>query len=308
MILHSGGMHRPNFGDFWIGRIEDFKTPGGDPADTFPQYDEEGWRRGSRLIPDSSWATTGAGTVTRHGTWIIVADARVILIDTSLGNRKRRPRSPSIDNLETDYLDRLLSLNLVPESVDAVVITHLHPDHVGWNTVFDDGAWRPAFPNATYYLPLPDLEFWRPESAAEPVGRTIMENVFADSVAPVLEHSKTHVWSYACEVAPGVVLEPAPGHTPGTSVVKLRTADGELAAFIGDILHSPVQIHNPHWSHRFCEDQSASADSRRAVLNWASQTRAVVLAAHFGANCGFYVEASGSTYTISEWRPFASDA
>jgi glyoxylase-like metal-dependent hydrolase (beta-lactamase superfamily II) len=306
MVLRPQDTPTPNFGDLWIGRIEDFQAPSAGPETVFPQYDPAGWDRGRRLIPESSWAKTGSGTVTRFGTWIVVADGKVVLVDTSWGNGKSRPHVPAIDNLHTDYLDRLAAIGVSPDVVDAVVVTHFHPDHIGWNTTLVDGAWQPTFPNATYYFPRREVDFWQPKSGATRVGEVLRENSFEDSIAPVIDSGMAEIWDGHCFVLPQVSLEPAPGHTPGNSVVKLQTAQGKQAVFTGDILHSAAQVANPHWCHRFCEDQTVSAGNRRAVLNWATENDAVVLAAHFGEGSGFTVGPFEDSFTISGWHEFPS--
>jgi glyoxylase-like metal-dependent hydrolase (beta-lactamase superfamily II) len=306
MALDPNRLPTPNFGDLWIGRIEDFRTPSGDPWTVFPQFDEQGWIRGRPLIPDSSWVAEGLGTVTRHGTWIVASPELLVLIDTSLGNGKDRPHSATIDQLHTDYLDRLAHMGVSTEAVDAVVTTHFHPDHVGWNTMLMDGRWEPTFPNATYYFATTDVEYWHPDSGTSPVGATIMTNVFTDSIAPILDSARAHLWAGSCAVSPEITLEPAPGHTPGNCLVTASSGTGDLAIFTGDIFHSAVQIVNPHWSNRFCEDQSASAQTRRAVLARAAETKATILPAHFGTGSGFTVVPDGDSYTISGWRDFDS--
>jgi len=306
MALEPDRLPAPNYGDLWIARVEDFQTLSGDPSTVFPQFDEQNWLRSKHLIPESSWAAAGSGTVTRHGTWIVATPALLVIIDTSLGNSKDRPHSATINHLQTDYLDRLAQLGVTPEAVDTVITTHFHPDHVGWNTMRGDSGWQPTFPNATYYFASTDVEYWRPGSGNKPVGAAIMENVYTDSVAPILESGKARLWAGSCKVSPEITLEPAPGHTPGNCVVKLSAGVGETAVFTGDIFHSAVQVANPHWSNRFCEDQSASAHTRRSILAWADENKATILPAHFGTGSGFTVIPNGQSYTISAWRDFES--
>ncbi|MCW2527915.1 MAG: putative metallo-beta-lactamase family protein [Pseudonocardiales bacterium] len=240
------------------------------PAQFLPNYDREAWERGGAWT-EPAFLVPGSGTVHDHThrsamqTWLVRVDGKVVLIDTAIGNAKERPYIPSWSHLSNDYLDRLAGAGVAPEDVDFVVNTHLHPDHVGWNTVLHEREWVPTFPNATYYLPEADVEFWDPANKHDTVLGRGAQNVWEDSIAPVLSAGRAVVWRDTVRVTPSLALETAPGHTPGASIARL-TSGGHSALFIGDTLHSPFQVESPATTSCFCENPSASRANPSARL------------------------------------------
>ena len=152
-----------------------------------------------------------------------------------------------------------------PEDVDLVVNTHLHVDHVGWNTRLDGRTWVPTFPNATYLMPRRDFEFWNPANNNESVLGRGNQNVFEDSVAPVHQAGLTHLWDGPYRIDANLRLELAPGHTPGSSVLTLDSG-GDRALFVGDLVHTALQIAEPDTNSCFCEDPAESRATRRKLL------------------------------------------
>lgn len=224
----------------------------------------------------------------RLQTWVIELDGRTIVVDTGAGNDKVRPGIPVFGGLRTPFLDRLAAAGHRAEAVDFVVCTHLHVDHVGWNTRLEGGAWVPTFPNARYVFPAPDVEYWDPRNAARfpaMVGAAVNEGFYDDSVRPILERGLATTFGGRTELLPGLTLLPAPGHTPGSTVIELRS-DGDVALFAGDVIHHPLQILNPEWNSIFCEDAGAARASRRRVLELATAENALLIPAHFaGRHC-----------------------
>ncbi|MFB9840241.1 MBL fold metallo-hydrolase, partial [Actinoallomurus acaciae] len=220
-------------------------------------------------------------------TWLLRSEGKVVLVDTGVGNDRHRPQIPLFDHLRTPFLDRLAEAGVRPEDVDVVVNTHIHYDHVGWNTRGEGEEWVPAFPNATYLIPRADQEYFDPRNAhRRPPVRDERDRlrregsliVYTDSVAPVLGRAVR--WEGEYRIDRNLSLEPAPGHTPGSSIVRLSSGS-DRAVFVGDLLHSPVQILRPAYSSCFCEDPAQAAATRRAVLERAADTRELVVPAHF---------------------------
>ena len=286
----------------WVGPI---KTVG----ELFPQTPRDAW--GDDLAPDYWTPATGAYRCAVQ-TWVLRSGGRTILIDTGVGNDRDRPQAPALDHLSTDFLRRLDAVGVAPADVDVVINTHIHYDHVGWNTRFDGGRWIPTFPNATYLVPRPDYEYFRPENAAQrQVPRTPDEEarlagsqlVFADSIAPVVEAGQLQTWDGEHRVDPTLRLEPAPGHTPGSSVAWLETGAG--AVFVGDLMHSPVQIGRPDDSCAFDLDLDAARASRRAVLTTAARTGATVFPAHFAGHGATSITSDGDDgFAPHVWADF----
>lgn len=230
--------------------------------------------------------------------WLIEAYGLRILYDTGAGNDKDRPAIPIFGNLCSDFLAHLRQAGATPADIDIVICSHLHIDHVGWNTVQRDGAWVPTFPNARYLLPAIDRDFWDPTDEvryAKARGADVNRNVFEDSVQPILDAGLAELVGDGFEVAPGITLHAAPGHTPGHLFLRV-TSRGEVALFVGDIMHHPMQVHRPDWNSVYCEDPDEAARTRRRVLDLAADQHARVVPAHFGGMHSVFVKRSGDGF------------
>ncbi|TDC24024.1 MBL fold metallo-hydrolase [Streptomyces sp. 8K308] len=298
-------MHEIVLGDVSITRVVEYHGSVGIPPKTFfPEAPAAAWREhGDWLEPD--FVDPAANVcVSAIQTWLLRSEGRTILVDTGVGNHKERPYAPVWSRLETDFLGELARAGVRPEDVDLVVNTHLHVDHVGWNTRLDGRVWVPTFPNATYLIPRRDFDFWHPEGGHVPrLGRG-NQNVFEDSVAPVHEAGQTELWDEQHTIDANLRLELAPGHTPGSSVLALRSG-ADRALFVGDLLHSPLQFVVPDANSCFCEDPAEARATRRRLLGRASDTSALVLPAHLGGHGGAEVTREGDTFAIRAWAPFA---
>jgi glyoxylase-like metal-dependent hydrolase (beta-lactamase superfamily II) len=220
-------------------------------------------------------------------TYIVRTPRHTVLIDTGIGNDKPRPGSAAWHLRQGRYLEDLKSAGVTPEQVDVVLCTHLHVDHVGWNTRLVDGRWVPTFPLARYLFVGEEWEFWKFESAS---GRD-EHGCIADSVAPIVERGQAGLVDSHHAIDEHLSLEPSPGHTPGHACVRLRTSAGE-AVFSGDLMHRTVQVAEPQWSSRFCHDTVAAAVTRRAFVERHADSGVLVLPAHF-PRPGFIVRAPG---------------
>ena len=218
----------------------------------------------------------------RIQTYVVRTPERTILIDTCVGDDKPREGWPAWHLRRGAYLDDLRLAGGTPERVDLVVCTHLHADHVGWNTRFVDGRWAPTFPNATYLFAGDEWEYWRWEQ----------DECIKDSVTPVVEAGKARLVESDHLIDRWLRLEPTPGHTPGHVSIRLRTNAGE-AVFSGDLMHRAVQVAEPQWSSRFCYDPKRAALTRRAFVERHADTGVLVLAAHF-PRPGYIVRADGN--------------
>ncbi|WP_327232589.1 MBL fold metallo-hydrolase [Streptomyces sp. NBC_01317] len=273
------------------------------PADQFfPDLPEQAWKdHRESLVPDHLGADDTMVHVAMQ-TWLLRSGGRTILVDTGVGNNKARPAVAAWDHLDLDYLGNLARAGVRPEDVDLVVNTHLHVDHVGWNTRLVDGVWVPTFANATYLMPKADFEFWNPADNPSVAGG-VNENVFEDSVAPVHAAGQVQLWEGSHTIDEHLSLEAAPGHTPGSSVVKLISGS-ERALLAGDLMHTPLQVAHPDHNSCFCEDPARARTTRRRLLGWAADVNALVLPAHFSGHSALEVEKTGSGFTIKNWAPF----
>ena len=274
------------------------------PLKVFPQTPPEAWRELACEFGPTFW--NDAGWRIALQTWVIEVDGLTVLVDTGVGNDRDRPTMPPFDHLHTDFLGSLANAGVDPAAVDVVINTHLHSDHVGWNTMGQDGAWVPTFPNARYLMAEADYRHFHPDSVAQrPAPRTEEEAawraggliVFEDSVLPVEE--QIELWSDDYRLCESIRLRPAPGHTPGASVVWLDA--GKPAVFVGDLTHSPIQLHRPNDPCAWDEDFGAAAVTRKRVLTEASRRRAAVIPAHYPGHSAATVVARGDAFMIDDW-------
>jgi glyoxylase-like metal-dependent hydrolase (beta-lactamase superfamily II) len=239
--------------------------------------------------------------------YLLRSEGRTILVDTGLGNHKERPYFTVGTHLDTDYLDRLAAVGVTPEQVDVVVSTHLHVDHVGWNTRLDGRAWLPTFPNATYLFAQADVDYWNPLGPGygpTPYGRLINQNVYEDSVVPILEAGLATVWSGDTHrLDRNLVLQSAPGHTPGSAVLVLETG-GDRALFVGDLMHSPLQAIATGTNSCFDEDGTLAAQTRQRIVARAADSKALILAPHFVGGEALEVTRNGAGFAFAGWRSF----
>ncbi|MFE4644008.1 MBL fold metallo-hydrolase, partial [Streptomyces sp. NPDC056730] len=229
--------------------------------------------------------------------------SKILFDPRDLQNHHRRNRQLWRPDL-SGFLANLARAGVRPEDVDIVVNTHLHVDHVGWNTCLDGRSWVPTFPNATYLMAKDDFDFWNPENGHKPSLGRGNQNVFEDSVAPVHEAGQTLLWENSHRIDANLRLDAAPGHTPGSSVLTLESGS-DRAVFVGDLLHSPVQILEPDANSCFCEDPVGARATRRKLLGWAADNNALLIPAHLGGHGAAEVVRDGGTFAIKGWAPFA---
>lgn len=287
-------------GGVTVTRVKEYYGPIDMPPGQFlPTAPEDSWRDNSAwhaphfLDPRTNTVNSAVQS------WLLRSEGKTVLVDTGVGNHKERPYSPVWSHMRTDFIADLARAGVAPEDVDIVINTHLHVDHVGWNTRLDGREWVPTFPNATYLLP----KFWNPENGHKPLLGRGNQNVFEDSVAPVHRAGQVRLWQGDHRIDTNLRLEAAPGHTPGSSVLTLA-AGTDRAVFVGDLLHSPVQLVDPDHNSCFCEDPVGARASRRRILGWAADHNALVVPAHLGGHGAAEVERSGSSFAIKGWAPF----
>ncbi|MEU0385093.1 MBL fold metallo-hydrolase [Streptomyces chartreusis] len=218
-----------------------------------------------------------------------------VLVDTGIGNGKQRA-NPAWHDLDTDYLQRLTAAGYPPDSVDLVILTHLHADHVGWNTREVNGEWVPTFPNARYLTSRTEREFWTGYDMDE-----ARRQMFRDSVTPVEEAGLLDLLDVPAEglaVAPGLRLIPTPGHTPGHIAVGL-TSRGRTALITGDCVHHPVQLAHPGIGACVDIDPGRSEASRRELLGTLAGTDTLLLGTHFAPPTAGRVVPHEGAYRLS---------
>jgi glyoxylase-like metal-dependent hydrolase (beta-lactamase superfamily II) len=222
-------------------------------------------------------------------TLVVESEGRRILVDTCLGNDKERPVE-SWSMRSGPFLDDLSAAGFPPESIDTVLCTHLHVDHVGWNTRLVDGEWVPTFPNARYLFAEVEWEHWQREDSG-------MDQVLrADSIQPVIDAGLVDLVATDARLTSHVSLTPTPGHTPGHVSVLIESGD-DRAVITGDVSHMVCQATHPEWGSSFDVDPDGAEATRRAFFEGRVDTDELVLGTHWEP-CAGYVKSHGDVWRV----------
>jgi len=242
----------------------------------FPGVSAEQWAPHEHWLMPDAMESTSRELILPCQSFVLRTSHHTILLDTCIGNHKERPhRLAWHQKTDQQYLLALASHGLGPEDIDYVMCTHLHGDHIGWNTKLVDGEWVPTFPNARYIFSKKELETWRyvghPKFSDQPL---------KDSVLPIVAHGQAQLVNNDFALDDEVWLEPSPGHTPDHFSVKMASR-GEDAVMCGDLMHSPVQCVHPEWEAWPDYDPRQAKQTRRAFLEKYADTATLVCTAHF---------------------------
>ena len=267
---------RLNLGDLAIHRIIEQEDPLFDPLTFFPSLSPE------LLAENRDWLTRDGALDPRSGrivlciqSYVVRTPHHTILIDSCVGNDKPRPGRPFWHMKSGDaYMRALAMAGLRVEDIDFVMCTHLHVDHVGWNTRMENGRWVPTFPNARYVFSERELAYWTAENDKTPI------ECISDSVLPIVEAGRADLVRSDHALNDHVQLMSTPGHTPDHFAVRIG-AGGRRAVMSGDLIHSPLQARYPELSMRADTDQKQSAATRRGFLEQHCESDTLVCTAHF---------------------------
>lgn len=288
-------------GRFRLDPIVEFQGPRMSPSEMFPSLGSE---RASDLLgtlPSDGYDVNSGKLVTSVHSWLVrSADGMCLLIDTCFGNHKPRPNFPMFHMQQTDWLAQLASFGVAPGHVTHVVNTHLHHDHVGWNTFLDGGEWRPTFPRARHLLPKLEVDAG---AGGLPAWNG---DAFGDSVAPIIAAGLAELVSPPYKVEPGIRLIAAPGHSPGMMVVEIAEEGraGVLAG--GDPMHHAIQVLAPEANTRFCENPERAAATRRALLERCADDGWMIAATHFCAPRAMRIRRNGDGFSLNDRAPEAN--
>ena len=262
-------------GDVEIIRVVEIPRSTYATSDMLPTSDADVIARHRRGWLGAFYDASTGDLGSRIQSYVVRTPDETVLIDTCVGNDKAR-ENPLWNKRQGTWLDDLRAAGVAPEEVDYVLCTHMHVDHVGWNTRWVDGAWVPTFPRATYVFVGPEWEFWKHESE----GGRDHDGCIDDSVVPIVRAGRAKLVDAASSVGTYLRFEPTPGHTPGHASVRLTTTAGTVV-FSGDLMHRVVQVAEPQWSSRFCYDGAQAAKTRRAFVEQHADSGILICAAHF---------------------------
>jgi len=245
------------------------------------------------LFPD--WADDTPVVPLSVHSWLVKNEGKIYLIDAGVGKGKTRA-SALFNHLDNPYLERLAEQGVTPDQVDYVLMTHIHTDHVGWNTTFKDGEWQPTFPNARYVFPKEGYEFYLTEEGRAVAGYA----AFADSVAPIVAAGLADF----IPAAGGTVDQhfeyiPTPGHCVGHMSIRF-SSEGEQGLFAGDVMHCLEQVKNPQLVSVFCVDKPLAIETRQQILEQMAQSHTLYFSSHFEGSSVGYVNREGDHY---RWQP-----
>lgn len=292
-------------GDVEVIRVVEWQGAFAPARGLVPESGAEVWKVNEDWLAPDHWEPDGDRAVMALQTWVLRSGGRTVLVDTGVGNGRERPGSARFHHWQGDFLGGLARAGVRPEDVDVVVNTHVHGDHVGWNTVGADGGWEPTFPNAQYLVPAVDDFYFGPDNAYGNGRNEDDRLIYEDSIAPVHRAGQTVLWHGTHRVDEHLTLESAPGHTPGSSVLRLASGS-DRAVFVGDLLHSPVQILTPSCNSCFCLDVEQAVASRRRILERAAVERELVVPAHFGGAGAVEVRQQGGGFTLGRWAAYGA--
>ena len=214
-------------------------------------------------------------------TFLVETPTRRIVVDTCLGNDKENRHIPHWNNRQTRFLADIAEAGYPRESIDTVLCTHLHVDHVGWNTMKVAGKWVPTFPQARYLMGRTEYEHW-----SNNLARPDMQFILADSVTPILDAGLATLVETNHRVCDDISLVPTVGHTPGHVSVRIASR-GEEALITGDFMHHPCQIAHPAWSTNADSDRDQGIRTRLDMFEKLAGTPTLVIGTHFaGATAG----------------------
>ncbi|MBV6716573.1 MBL fold metallo-hydrolase [Paenibacillus chitinolyticus] len=282
-------------GDVTVTRVMEMMLDGIPPEVYFPGSWDPMFLEENRNSLPAGLIDGNSQLIVSIGTWVVKTPKHTILIDTATGNDKNLPLNPDLADLQLPYLERLKEAGVTPEEVGYVLLTHLHVDHVGWNTKLVDGKWVPTFPNAKYVFPLAEQQYYSSE-ASHNKANEVNFNVYEESVLPVVEAGLTQtIGPEGGEFLDIFKFIPTPGHSIGQMSIGLKSG-GEEALFGADVMHHPLQVYNPQWNSMYCEFTDQARISRLRVLEFIADRPVIYFSTHFPESAAGYVTRSGDGY------------
>ena len=273
----GGHLSTWNIGAVRVDRILEFEQPLIPPQQLYPTSTPQAIERHRAwLEPWLMERGTGLLRLAFHS-FLIRSKGLHILVDTCSGNDRHRPKKARYHMKHWPYLANLARSEVAPEQIDFVLCTHLHVDHVGWNTRLVNGRWVPTFPKAKYLFARQEWDYWQAHYRTEAF---VDDPYYTDTILPVIEAGQAEFVDFGYAFNDEVWLDPTPGHTPGHMCVHVRSGANECV-MSGDLMHHAVQCEEPDWSSCFCVNPEQSRRTRRDFLQRYEETPVIILPAHF---------------------------
>ena len=275
-------------GEIEIWRILEMNGPFMPPEELYPTAGPDVRAIIEAHVPGQICPETGKLIIPIQG-FLLKTPDHVILVDACVGNDKDNTRPDWRHRSDTRFMAALMAAGVAPAQVDYVLCTHLHPDHIGWNTKLEDGRWVPTFPKARYLIPAADEEEYRRQGTT----------TYLESVLPVIEAGQAEMVEPGHMLGDLVTLMPTPGHSPGHVSIQLKSG-GEEALITGDALHCTAQCWHPEWHFLYDADPEMAATSRRHLLDVAADSGCTVLGSHFKLPSVGRVRVAGDAFRWEE--------
>lgn len=283
-------MQKWNIGDVTVTRIDEIVLP-------VPYHDKYPFMKAATptALKEIPWLYPNFVTEEGHlrlsiHALLVQTPTKNIIVDTCVGNDK--PRKITANKaLQTSFLQHLSDAGCPAEKIDTVVCTHLHVDHVGWNTRLEGDSWVPTFVNADYLIGRVEYEHWSQSDDTEQIP------VMSDSVTPIFTAGLAQLVETDHQVCDEVSLIPTTGHTPGHVSVNINSR-GKSALITGDFMHHPCQIAKPDWTVSFDVDSKAAAAKRKEMLASLADQSTLVIGTHFAHPTAGHIVTEDETYRL----------
>ncbi len=275
-------------GEIEVWRLLEINGPFLTPEELWPNAGPDVRSVVEQHVPGALDAGTGKLILPVQG-FLLKTPDHVIIVDSCVGNDKTAALPDWHQRSDNRFMAALTAAGNRPEDVDYVLCTHLHVDHVGWNTKLEDGRWIPTFPNARYIMPAADEDLFRSRAT----------DSFKESVLPVIEAGQAELVTPGHMLGDHITLVPTPGHTPGHVSVLIQHTGAE-AVITGDALHSTVQCWRPEWEFKYDEDGKMAVASRKQFLGAAAEAGRTVIGSHFNLPSVGRVKAEGDAFRWEE--------
>jgi glyoxylase-like metal-dependent hydrolase (beta-lactamase superfamily II) len=277
MTAMSSPIYRWRVGEVEVTRVLEFEAALFEPAVLYPEASTDVLERHRVWLEPSLMDPASGQLVFAFHSTIIKTPRATILVDTCSGNGKERPHKLRYHRKDWPYLANLTAAGFAPEDIDYVLCTHLHADHVGWNTRLLGGRWVPTFSKARYLFARQEWEHWR---VTEFRARYTTDPYYEDSVLPVMASGQAELIATDYAFDDNVSIEPWPGHTPGHVCVVVRS-QGASVVLSGDIMHTALQCAEPRLNSCFCVNADMARATRRRFLETFADSPVMVIPAHF---------------------------